>query len=115
MKPLIREHSRIPVWLSHLAPIEIYAIVLWPWILCRGELGETTRRHELIHWHQYRELWVVGFLLLYLWDYLRGLARYRSGEQAYHRIRFEQEAYGRQDQADYLEVRPRMEWRKFIV
>lgn len=111
MTPIIRENSRIPVWLSRLSPINIHAIVLWPWIICRSELDETSMRHELIHWHQYRELWVVGFLAIYLWDYLTGLVKYRSGEQAYRKIRFEQEAYARQGEADYLEMRPRLAWR----
>ena len=51
-KPKFIENSKIPVWLSKLAPIDIWAISFGVWVWCRGELSKTTRRHETIHFQQ---------------------------------------------------------------
>ena len=68
--PIFIENSKIPVWLSKFAPINIWAITLGPVVICRGVLSEKTKRHETIHYMQYKELWFIGFLLIYLWDFL---------------------------------------------
>lgn len=117
LQPIIVNNSRIPRWLSIFAPIEIWAMVIWPWVLCRETLMDWPQgyRHELIHWEQYRELWVVGFLVLYLWDYLRGLRKHRTGRAAYSSIRFEQEAqYCSMSQLRFDNRRP-FGWRKYTI
>ena len=65
-KPLFIENSKIPVWLSYLAPIDIGAITLGPVVISRGEMSEQTKRHETIHFQQYLELAFVGFLVMYV-------------------------------------------------
>jgi hypothetical protein len=112
-EPVFVENSRIPALLSWV--IEIWAITLFPFVFCRGELNEGTKRHETIHHRQYIELLVVGFLLLYLVDFLHGLIKYRDSERAYYRIRFEQEAYDRDEDAEYLDDRPHYAWRHYRV
>ncbi len=51
-KPIFIENSKIPVWLSKLAPIEISAITLGPIVLSRGKISEKTKLHETIHFMQ---------------------------------------------------------------
>ena len=68
--PKFFENSKLPKFLSKFAPIEIWAITLGPFVFCKGELSEKTKRHETIHFMQYKELWFIGFLLIYLFDYL---------------------------------------------
>ena len=113
-KPIIVENSRIPRWLSWF--IEIKAITLWPFVFVRGELGPRTRSHETIHFHQYKELWVLGFYAVYLFDFLLGTIKYKKDKKkAYRQIRFEQEAYACQDKEDYLETRVKFAWKEYKI
>jgi len=111
-KPILIENSRFPFWLSKLAPIEIYAITLGPVVISTGEMSEQTKRHETIHYQQYLETGFVGFLLIYLWDYILGYARYKNGAVAYSKLRAEIEAYGNDKDETYLENRIRWKWLK---
>lgn len=113
MKPHVYENSRIPRLLSLFFPVA--AIVLWPFIFTRGKLEGTQRTHELTHFMQYKELWVVGFYLVYLYDWLRGLWRYRDTRKAYLQIRFEQEAYEHQGEEGYEQTRDRMAWKAYSI
>lgn len=125
MKPKLVNNSRIPVILSSISPIEIWAITLWPWIFCRGEMSVRDVNHESIHIEQYNDLLVLAFLVIYFWDYLRGLIKYRNdisglnphgrpyasvGDKAYFRTRAEQEAYSNDGDVNYLNDRKRREW-----
>lgn len=110
LRPLFLDNSRIPVWLSYLSPISIGAITLGAVVFSRGETSETTRRHETIHFQQYIDLLFVGFILLYLWDFLVGYLRYRNGQLAYRHIRAEREAYENEDDPEYLLQRKRWSW-----
>ena len=75
-KPWFIENSKIPVWLSYVAPIDINAITLGPVVISRDEMSEQTKRHETIHFQQYLELLFVGFVVLYvgfwLWNIIGG-------------------------------------------
>ena len=115
-EPFFIENSKIPVWLSYLAPINIGAITLFFLVFSRGEMGKRLKRHETIHFQQMLETLVIGFLLLYLWDYVKGYIKYRDGAKAYRRIRAEQEAYDKDFTAGYLQERKRYQWiRKYKV
>ena len=109
-KPLFFEQSRIPIWLSRIAPIEIEAITLGVLVFSRRRLSATTKRHETIHFQQYLETLFVGFLLFYIWDYLRNWIVYRDAVYAYQMIRAEQEAYRCADDEQYLAERTRWLW-----
>lgn len=113
--PKFYENSKLPVILSKFAPIDIWAITLGPWVFCRGELSERTKRHEAIHYLQYRELWFVGFLLVYLFDYLWAAIISKKGfsRDSYLAIRFEQEAWSCDDFEDYIEKRKKFAWAKY--
>ncbi len=118
MKPILVNHSKIPVFLSHFSPIDIWAITIWPFVFCRGEMSPGDVNHESIHIEQYNDLFVIGFLILYYTDWFRGLIKYRkdyegyasASQKAYFRIRAEQEAYEFDGDLDYLKNRKRYEW-----
>jgi hypothetical protein len=112
--PLVFENSRVPVWLSKIAPIEIGAISLLGLIFCRGEISKTQRRHETIHFHQQLELFILGFFLLYAVFWIRGLVRYRDAAMAYRENPFEREAYANERKYTYLEKRPLWSWTAYV-
>ena len=113
-KPIFIENSRVPVWLSCLAPIEIWAISFGLWVWCRGQLSERTRRHETIHFQQQLELLFIGQWLLYGAFWLWGLIRYRDAKKAYRESPFEREAHRNDEDEKYLGGRPRFAWLKHI-
>tara|TARA_Y100001973_G_C5150480_1_gene307830 strand:+ start:264 stop:611 length:348 start_codon:yes stop_codon:yes gene_type:complete len=108
--PIFIENSKIPVWLSYLSPINITAITLGPVVLSRGVMSEDTRRHEAIHWEQYKELLIVGFLILYLFFWVKNLLSGFNGKGAYMNIPFEKEAYENHSDRGYLVHRKRYSW-----
>ena len=110
-KPLFIENSKIPVWLSYVAPIDIGAITLGPIVISRDEMSETTKRHETIHYQQYIELAFIGFPILYLgWWAWNLLVKGQEGDTAYYNIPFEAEAYANHEDENYLENRQRYSW-----
>ena len=59
--------------------MEVGGITLFPFIFIRGEGNERIIRHESIHITQYAETLVLGFLLIYVWDFLYAFAKYTPG------------------------------------
>ena len=132
--PKFYSNSKVPVWLSKLAPISIYAISFGCWVWCRDDLSDpnsrtaaqpkltragrtqvvSTRQHETIHFQQQLELLFVLQWVLYGLFYLGGLVRYRNGEQAYRENPFEREAYNHDDEQDYLKNRKRYKWLRYL-
>ena len=114
MKAVFILNSRVPALVSWFFPVA--AIALWPFVFVRK--GYDTPRliaHEAIHIKQYNELFVVGFLVLYLYDWVIGLRKYRSTQAAYKQIRFEQEARAGESDPEYPNTRERFAWRSFKV
>jgi len=111
MKFYIIENSRIPKALSWF--INIWAITLYPFIICRGKLEQKMRTHEIIHLYQQRELLVIGFYILYVWYWLVGLWKLGSFHAAYRAIPFEKEAYAHDDDPTYPLNRKAFSWRKY--
>jgi hypothetical protein len=95
--------------------IDVTAITLFPFIVSREEMSKVTLNHESIHIHQQKELFVLFFYILYVSDWLRGLIKYRNAQKAYYQIRFEQEAYAKMYEEDYLLTRERYAWRDYKV
>ena len=112
-EPWIFENSKIPVWLSKVAPIEINALSFGPFVFCRGELSKTSRRHEIIHYHQQIEMLFVFQWIMYGYYHLRGLMTGHRGDQAYYQNPFEREAYDNEKKYTYLEKRPLWNWLKY--
>jgi len=113
--PIFFENSKIPVVLSYLSPIKIGAITLGPFVFSRWEISDITRNHEAIHWEQYKETLIIGFLFLYLFYWAWGLLKYKDGKVAYAMIPFEQEAYQNDEKWVYILNRKKYAWLKFKV
>ena len=114
-KPIFVENSRLPVWLSKISPIEIWAMSLAFWVFCRDKMSEQTRRHETIHYQQQLELGFILQWILYGLFWLVGLVRYRDGAMAYRQNPFEREAYDNEADPTYLETRTRWSWINYIL
>jgi len=109
-KPWFYENSRLPAALSKVAPIDIWAISIGPFVWCKGTLTERDKRHETIHYQQQLELLFVVQWVLYFLFYAIALVRYRSGLLAYFNNPFEVEAYNNENDEDYLLTRKRWNW-----
>lgn len=80
-----------------------------------------TMNHELIHSAQYKETLFLGFLIVYLAEWLirciiefcKGNFR-NGGHQAYRKISFEQEAYQNDFDVNYLESRRHFCWIRYL-
>ena len=110
-EPIFIEHSKIPVWLSKFAPIEIGAITLGFVVISRDEMSEITKRHETIHFQQFLETLFIGFVVFYLFNYFYNrYALAMSGEEAYFNLQAEKEAYRHDEDKNYLSIRRRYRW-----
>ena len=114
-KPWMFEDSKIPVWLSKVAPINVWAVSIACFVFCKGKLTEETKRHETIHFQQYLETLVLGFLVLYLFDFLwLALVKGKGfSSEAYKGIRLEQEAHAMDRDTSYLATRKRFAWLRY--
>lgn len=86
-------------------------------IFCRGKKGRLSAvdvNHEYIHTLQQRELYYVGFMLLYYFEWLYWLCRKRSFMKAYYAISHEREAYANERDLDYNKHRRRFAWFKYM-
>jgi len=109
-KPKFFENSRVPDILSKIAPIDIWAINIGPFVWCKGVLSETDKRHETIHFQQQLELLFVFQWALYFTFYLIGIVKHKNGMLAYLNNPFELEAYDNEKDEDYLLTRKRYNW-----
>ena len=95
--------------------ISVYAITLFPFIILSEEVDEYTMNHELIHFEQQKELFVVGFNALYVYDFVKGMIKYKNKDLPYVLIRFEQEAYNYQNDLGYIMDREKNAWKEYEV
>ena len=109
-QPIVIENRRVPRLMEKFAPIQISCITLFPFIFCKGTLGKILRNHEEIHFQQQLETGIVGFYILYVFNYLWLRWRGFSGPDAYFELQAEKEAYRRELQFDYLLNRKRWQW-----
>ena len=114
-KPFVYENSRLPVLLSKIAPIQVFAFSFGPWVFCREEMPEDTRRHETIHYHQQLEMLFIFQWLLYGYYWIAGKVTGLTGKDAYYYNPFEREAYENDADPSYIESRPLWAWRKYIT
>ena len=114
LKPFFIENSKIPVWLSKITPIDVWAHSFGIWVWCRGEMSEKTKRHETIHFQQQLELGFILHWILYALSWTAGYIRYGNGRDAYYNCMFEREAYDWDGEEDYLQKRERYAWTKYI-
>ena len=108
--PLMFENSKVPVWLSYVAPINIGALSFFIFVWSRGEMSERTKRHETIHYKQQVELLFIIQWILYGYFHLKGLIKGLSGTYAYYQNPFELEAYANDEKENYLLERKPYAW-----
>ena len=109
--PIVIENSIIPKLLSVF--ITINAITLWPFVISRTSFNKRVLDHEKIHIRQQQEMLVIGFYILYVYYWLRGILTYGDSQIAYFSIPFEQEAYENEHDENYLNNRPFWAWRQY--
>lgn len=99
---------------NRLIPFRKYdAINICGLLFCRKGVTITADliQHERIHTAQMLELFVVGF---YLWYVVEWLVRLPLPGRAYTHIAFEREAYEHMQDPNYLLYRRRFAWMKYL-
>ena len=114
LKPIFIENSKLPVWLSKIAPIDVWAFSAGPFVVCRGELSEKTRTHETIHFIQQLEMLFALQWILYGLFYVIGRFTKGSWKAAYYGNPFEVEAYANDLDPDYLQKRKFWAWTGYV-
>ena len=97
-------------WLMLLIMPHITAITLYPFgVFCKNPetISLSTKRHELVHWEQAKEMLCIFFYLWYSVEWLLKIPC--CGKYAYLSISFEQEAYSKPI------PRKRFGWMKYIL
>lgn len=107
MKPIIIKSDFITNKILGVA-----GITLFPFIIVRKQREDETDKnysylinHEMIHIAQQKELWVIPFYFMYLREAF--LKTYRG-------ISFEKEAYENEYNLEYLNVREKHAWKKYL-
>ena len=113
MKPIVVKNSVVPRLFSWFFPVS--AITLFPFVFIIDEGDDSLILHEEIHFRQYLELLIVGFPIMYLFDFVSGLIKHKNVADAYHSIRLEQEAYRSESNPNYLQERKLYAWRRYKV
>lgn len=93
---------------NSIIPFKGYkAITIWPFIFVREECSfdEVDLNHENIHGKQQLELLIIFFYLIYLVEWII---------KGYRNISFEREAYGNEDNLNYLKTRKHYAWLKMM-
>ena len=114
LQPIFVTNPKIIKILELFSPISISAITLFFVVISKEDLSEDVKNHEAIHFQQYLELFVFGFLILYFGFWLKGIFSGKSGPESYLNIPFEVEAYKNMHDNSYLINRKRYSWRKYI-
>lgn len=84
----------------------IIGIALFPFVFVVDKKNKKLMQHELIHIEQQKELFVLPFYILYLWEYFR---------VGYKKSKFEREAKLNERLKGYLDNRPKYNWKKYKV
>lgn len=99
---------------KYFPPKGYKAINLFGIVFSKATLKEKELNHEAIHTAQIKELWYIGFYILYLLFFLTNLIDFLSWRKAYKNIPFEREAYYNQENPDYLKTRKKFNWTYYI-
>jgi len=97
----------------HLPFLPVAGMALFPFILvkqARYKTDEVLINHEKIHLMQQLELLILLFYVVYLFNYLYNLIKYRNHDRAYNNIVFEREAYLMESDDAYLRSRSLWAW-----
>jgi hypothetical protein len=81
-------------------------ITLWPFIILRKDATWIDINHERIHAAQQKELFIIGFYLWYLIEWVI--------KRSYYNISFEREAYRKDMYRPYLKERKHYSFIKYL-
>jgi hypothetical protein len=99
---------RSPRLLKLFVPIfgdGINALCLTYFLIYKDQVDDRLINHETIHWHQWKELWIFGFLFVYFYYH------YKVG---YWNNPLEREAYANERNLNYLKNRKRFAWKAYV-
>jgi len=108
-----------------LPPKGFKALTIGPFIFVKKgtKLSKKDLNHEAIHWEQYKELLIIGFLVLYALEYIvrflfpcfiTNTTGRRYSDRVYYSLSFEKEAYMYEDNYSYIENRKHFNWLKML-
>lgn len=119
MNKLAKQFKLYPDWIMKIQQIlktEFRGTTLYPFGIYLDNFEhkdmEYLVNHELIHWKQQKEMFVIFFYLWYLIEWFINIFIY--GKKAYLKISFEQEGYFNRKNLNYLKSRKRFAWLKYI-
>ena len=109
---MIIENNFIPNIASKISGMYIIGVTIFLWVFIRTEHleDEETCNHEQIHVEQYKETFLLGFFFIYAFDFVKGILKGMSWDDAYLNTRFEKEAYSNETNLTYLKNRKRYNW-----
>lgn len=78
--------------------LKVNGITLYPFIFIASPENDTQIQkdlilHEHLHLEQYKQYWIIGFIAIYLYDYIKGRLSGLTHYKAYMEVRFEKDAY----------------------
>lgn len=77
-------------------------------------LSPITINHERIHTKQMLELFIVGYYLWYIIEYIIVRFCHKKQNDAYHDISFEEETHNNDNNLHYLDNRKHFAWWKYV-
>ncbi len=102
---------------KYLVPKGYTGVTIYPFVFLKNHhLKKDTLliNHERIHLRQQLELLILPFYLFYMIEFAIRLIQYKSWKSAYRNISFEREAYGNEDDLEYLNTRKMWQFVKYI-
>ena len=102
---------------KYIIPKGYTGLTIYPFVFLKNTQlrnDEVLINHESIHLKQQLELLVLPFYIVYGFEFLFRLLQYKHWKMAYRNISFEREAYGNEDNLDYLNTRRTWRFLKYI-
>lgn len=93
------------------------AIALYPFIFLRHKedlKNDILLNHERTHLAQQKELFLIGFYILYVYYYFKMKKYFINNTAAYRAIPFEKEAKLNEKNLEYLKDRKNYSWKKYL-
>ena len=102
---------------KYLVPYGYLGMTIFPFVFLkfsRLKKDVVLINHEKIHLRQQLELLVVPFFVIYIFEFLVRLIKYKSWNLAYRNVSFEREAYVKESQLEYLKNRQFWSFLKYL-
>ncbi|HMU97979.1 MAG TPA: hypothetical protein PLC61_00905 [Chitinophagales bacterium] len=97
-----------PFFIKYFTSKDTIGVTIFPFIILKSKLDkqiETLVFHERIHIRQQLEMLILLFYIWYLVEFLIKWLQYKDSKLAYRNISFEREAYGNENNFNYLRKR----------